>query len=238
VDEFYIGYQPKAPHSLSRYIFKVVLATFIVAASIAAVLVIAQRPFARSTFEYDRTRDFEGTLYEFPVPHVVFAADSGDLHGSAVLVAQGKHGADVSVKGLDGHRVSFQGKLIKREEATQVEMMSGSIHDLGAKTDGNDTGLGPNAYVTISGKIVDTKCFTGVMNPGVGKVHRACAARCLHGGIPAAVTKDGALYYLLDSSGRAFSPKWLSAHADKDVTVIGRETRFHGIPAIMADSIR
>jgi len=31
---------------------------------------------------------------------------------------------------------------------------------------------------------VDSKCYLGVMNPGSGKVHRDCAARCLSGGIP------------------------------------------------------
>jgi len=38
--------------------------------------------------------------------------------------------------------------------------------------------------VTLTGEIVDTKCHFGVMQPGSGKVHRACAARCIAGGIP------------------------------------------------------
>jgi hypothetical protein len=41
--------------------------------------------------------------------------------------------------------------------------------------------LGP---VTLIGEIVDSKCYLGVMNPGQGKVHRDCAARCISGGIP------------------------------------------------------
>ena len=36
----------------------------------------------------------------------------------------------------------------------------------------------------LSGEIVDGKCYLGVMNPGSGKVHRDCAARCLSGGVP------------------------------------------------------
>src|SRR5207244_430396 len=36
----------------------------------------------------------------------------------------------------------------------------------------------------LSGEIVDSKCYLGVMNPGSGKVHRDCAVRCLSGGIP------------------------------------------------------
>ena len=37
---------------------------------------------------------------------------------------------------------------------------------------------------TLTGEIVDSKCYLGVMNPGNGKVHRDCAVRCLSGGIP------------------------------------------------------
>ena len=45
--------------------------------------------------------------------------------------------------------------------------------------------------VTLRGEIVDSKCYLGVMNPGNGKVHRDCAARCISGGIPPAfVVKD------------------------------------------------
>ena len=36
----------------------------------------------------------------------------------------------------------------------------------------------------LNGEIVDGKCYLGVMNPGSGKVHRDCAARCLSGGVP------------------------------------------------------
>jgi hypothetical protein len=36
----------------------------------------------------------------------------------------------------------------------------------------------------LVGEIVDAKCFLGVMNPGDGKPHRACASLCIRGGIP------------------------------------------------------
>jgi hypothetical protein len=29
--------------------------------------------------------------------------------------------------------------------------------------------------MTLTGEIVDSKCYLGVMNPGQGKVHRDCA---------------------------------------------------------------
>jgi hypothetical protein len=52
--------------------------------------------------------------------------------------------------------------------------------------------------VAVTGEIVDSKCYLGVMNPGQGKVHRDCAARCLSGGIPPIfITTDGHEQFLL-----------------------------------------
>jgi hypothetical protein len=36
----------------------------------------------------------------------------------------------------------------------------------------------------LTGELVDTKCYFGVMRPATGKVHRGCAVRCLSGGVP------------------------------------------------------
>jgi hypothetical protein len=38
--------------------------------------------------------------------------------------------------------------------------------------------------MTLSGEIVDAKCYLGVMNPGEGTVHRDCAVACIRGGLP------------------------------------------------------
>jgi hypothetical protein len=53
---------------------------------------------------------------------------------------------------------------------------------------------------TLIGEIVDSKCFLGVMNPGQLTPHRACAIRCLSGGVPPVLLvrpKDGPAIYLL-----------------------------------------
>lgn len=54
--------------------------------------------------------------------------------------------------------------------------------------------------MTLTGEIVDPKCYFGVMNPAEGRAHRACAILCLRGGItPVFVAKDrtGATAHLL-----------------------------------------
>jgi hypothetical protein len=51
---------------------------------------------------------------------------------------------------------------------------------------------------------VDSKCYLGVMNPGQLTTHRACALRCISGGIPPVLlvrqTNGNPLYFLLVSS--------------------------------------
>lgn len=46
--------------------------------------------------------------------------------------------------------------------------------------DRNSTSLGMQ---TLRGEIIDPKCYFGAMNPGYGKPHLSCAARCISGGI-------------------------------------------------------
>jgi hypothetical protein len=53
---------------------------------------------------------------------------------------------------------------------------------------------------TLTGEIVDSKCFLGVMNPGQLTPHRACAIRCISGGVPPVLLvrqRDGPAIYLL-----------------------------------------
>ena len=36
----------------------------------------------------------------------------------------------------------------------------------------------------LSGEICDGKCYLGIMRPGVGLAHKACANLCVKGGVP------------------------------------------------------
>ena len=114
-----------------------------------------------------------------------------DKYSRYLLDAPGKHGADDLVATFDGKQVRLQGQLIYREGGTMVEIAPGSIAVIDATptVPATTRDLGT---VTLTGEIVDSKCYLGVMNPGQGKVHRDCAGRCLSGGIPPIfVTTDG-----------------------------------------------
>lgn len=103
-----------------------------------------------------------------------------------------------------------------------IEVMPDSIHPtrvsaaLMSSTGGD--------YVRIRGEIVDSKCHTGVMNPGRGKVHRDCAVRCLSGGVPPVLIEENVpnrLFLLTDADGKALDPATFLDKVAEPVTVAG-----------------
>jgi len=227
MSDFYIGYLPKAPTSLASFIRKVILGLGLLAVAVASVLVLSQMPFANSFFEFGKLRDFDGTIIAGPYPTLLVArpGDIGpaDKYSEYLLVAPGKHAADDLVAAFDGQPVHLQGQLIYRDGRTMIEVVPASIHATpGAVAAAQQAArdLGP---ATVIGEIVDSKCYLGVMNPGRGKVHRDCAARCLSGGIPPIfISADGRQQFLLvGPEGRALRPDSLREFIAEPITIHG-----------------
>jgi len=231
-DEFYVGYAPHPPPGLKRILVRVVLGLNAVAALLSVLLVFGQQRFAASAFEFQQYRDFQGILEEAPYPALLVrrpgAAEGIFPFSRYLLVAVGKHGASQLVSGLDGRKLRLRGSLIYRNGDTMIELAPGSVptpEDGGAIAAGA-TDLGA---VTLSGEIVDSKCYFGVMNPGNGKVHRDCAVRCISGGIPPAfIVKDAAgqtkTLLLAGADGRQLDNEVLDFVAEP-LTISGQLTK-------------
>jgi hypothetical protein len=238
--DFYVGYLPKAPTMLARFMRKVVIVLGLLAATAALVLVVGQMPFANSAFEYGKVRSFEGVVVTHPYPTLLVErpGDVGqqDKYSRYLLVAPGKHGADDLVASFDGKHVRLQGQLIYREGGTMVEIVPGSIAatDAGAAVPQSINDLGT---VTLTGEIVDSKCYLGVMNPGQGKVHRDCAARCISGGIPPIfATSDGREQFLLVGfDGRALGGDALREFTAEPITIQGERLETGSMPVLKID---
>ena len=89
---------------------------------------------------------------------------------------------------------------------------------------------------TLFGEIVDPKCDLGVMKPGNGRVHKACAQLCISGGIPPMlVCKDQAggevRYLVCDSEGNPMPQAWLPLVAEP-VQVSGEVFQTGGLLSI------
>jgi len=238
MNEFYVGYQPKAPAGIHRRIVAVVLLLMIVAGVAGAVFSRSQRTFASATFEYGSPRTFEGVVQLGPYPTLLVKrpgrVSADDEFSRYLLVATGKHGANQQLAPYDGAGVRLSGQLIYRDNLTMLELVSGSV----TKIPGAHTTVPESILIgtrSLVGEIVDTKCYLGVMNPGQGKVHRDCAARCISGGLPPALaTRDfngkPAILLLTDSANK---PLPLSEFIDR----VGQPVRVEGAVSKSGDML-
>ncbi|NUN96398.1 MAG: hypothetical protein HUU16_09510 [Candidatus Omnitrophica bacterium] len=186
--EFYVGYHPTAPSSLAGLNRNMALTVALGMATLMALGGGLQNPIDRGAFEFGVRRVFEGVLYETPLPVLRLTAPFllETEATSLLLVGFGKSGIPRFAQGHHGKKVRFEGSLIHRDNMTMVEMNAPeSFAVLGDPLPEEERprfeSLGE---ATLVGELVDTKCFFGVMRPATGKVHRACAIRCLSGGVP------------------------------------------------------
>lgn len=156
---------------------------------LALVLAALQGPFAPARFEYGEFRGYRGQLEWMPIPHLI-----ADGHRWP-LVAAGKQGLKGSTPGL----ATLRGALVQRGMIRMLEVETGSLRILRAASSPTPAPQSMGRAI-MTGEIVDAKCYLGVMNPGAGTVHRACARQCLAGGLPAAlVTAEGHFFWLSSS---------------------------------------
>lgn len=181
-DEFYVGYEAGMPPRMRRAVGGAIVAAVTVAISAAALFVSQQRPLADARFEFGRARTFEGYLSLTPAPMLlVREKDTTRPHW---LVSPGKFGPSLTLGTAAPGWVTVAGTLIEREQWRMIEIVPGSLRAI-------DSRAAPPAVTdpawrhrVLTGEIVDSKCFLGVMNPGERTVHRDCAVRCLAGGVP------------------------------------------------------
>jgi len=203
--EFYVGYQPKAPEGLARFRKRVGIVLVVGVIAAMTVLALAQRRLPGGEFDFGQPRTWEGVYYNTPVPMLVSAEDGNEP--SATVVGPYKYQVPGALIAQHGKRVRFEGTRIEAGGFRMIEV----THPESIETI-DDTSQPPperidGGEVTLSGELVDTKCFLGVMRPGQGKAHMACANVCLMGGIPPVfVVYDGdggsELLLLADANGR------------------------------------
>ena len=217
MSEFYVGYLP-VPPGLKRFARRIVAALGAAAAGVAILLVFEQSPFGPASFEYRDYRDFQGVLATKPYPALVVPGGTPWL-----LAGPGKRGF-AAPPGLDGRVVHLRGERIVNGPDRMLEVLGDAMSDAGPGDVPAEVELG---CAELTGEIVDSKCYFGVMNPGRGKVHRDCAARCLSGGIPPALL-------VRDAAGKTMTVlvanfrRELLEHVAEPVTLRGRLTRSAG----------
>jgi len=227
MNDFFVGYLP-VPPGIALFLRKVIPVLALLAVVVALLLVRGQGRYDQSSFEFGTLRTFEGVVTVQPYPALLVArpGDTGQVepYSRYLLVGAGKRGADDLIAGFAGKMVKLRGQLIYRAGLTMVEVEPGSVTAAEGPAKGLPGTKRDVGIVTVTGEIVDSKCYLGVMNPGRGKVHRDCASRCLSGGVPPIfITSDGRNQFLLaGTDGGRLRYEILRDFVAEPITVTGR----------------
>jgi len=242
-DEFYIGWQNQAPKGIGSHVRKAVFLLMMTAPLLSVVLVLTQRTIGNAVFEWGTIKTFSGILRTHPYPHLLVARPKSSSTPSAYyLVAPFKFGLKPeALAALEGKQVLLKGTLIYRGNQTMIETLPESLQ-LATVPSQMNTFATPNENLgrqTLVGEIVDSKCYLGVMNPGQLTPHRACAVRCISGGIPPVLlvrSKTGPpMYFLLVSGdGHAVNKEVLDMVAEP-VQITGEVERQGELLMLRAD---
>ena len=161
------------------------------------------------------THSVTGVLATDPYP-MIRMPDTTSPYGmrTVLVVAEGKCTSGLKLSDAAGGFVKADGVLIQRKERQMLEVPlfldqwlseapSAGSQPLSAElVTPTEEKLG---MARLKGAIMDSKCFFGVMRPGRGRTHKACASLCIRGGIPPsywARTKDGRESVLLMTDAR------------------------------------
>ena len=180
--DFYVGYFDPAPKRLGKFLRLVAAGALVVAVAAAVVTAAGQRELPATAFEYGTVRTFEGFVVADPYPSLI--VPRGPVSSRYLLVGPGKFGAGDLVEPLIGGWAALEGTLVYRDGQAMVQVEPGSVapaDGMAPPARGTDVDLGERY---VEGEIVGSKCYLGVMNPGSGIAHRACATLCIRGGIP------------------------------------------------------
>ena len=216
-DEFYIGYLPKAPKRITRFVKSVIGLLFLGLVLTAFILASNQKNISNGIYEYGNLTLLEGVLYKKPQPFLK-VLEGTDVEGKPVfknilLVNYGKFGALASLKKMEEKtgkdltkvKVKIRGTLIYHNGVTLLELTEKEEALQGFEaldeTEPYSRTTKNLGNLLLTGEIIDPKCYFGSMKPGQGKPHRSCAILCISGGIPpmyvVKTKNDQADYYLL-----------------------------------------
>ena len=233
---FFVGYL-NMPAALKKFYWPLVIMLIVFTGFAGYSLASLQKGVGPGVWQTTKLETIVGylTVDPYPVLHRIDPNDPAQIQ-SVLLVNQGKFSAEAVSASHQNSWVSITGVPIIRGGWTMLEVgssdnfVSSNPDDaalLQKVRDGViEHSLGP---VELTGEIADSKCFLGVMKPGEGSVHKACAEVCLIGGMPAMLIVRGddqlKYGYLLVQPDGAAASSMVAEKAAEQLTVSGELTR-------------
>lgn len=237
-DEFYIGWQDDAPAGFAKSALTFFIIVLVVSIGFVVFFTRTEVDFVDNYFDYGNLTEVKGRLVMEPVP-AVLAEENGTIK-TIPLVGFGKFGAgpvleeiNIQLKGdLSSYEVTIRGTYFEYQDKRWMELTEGEKSLVSFKSASRrlNRQITNQGNVTLSGEIVDPKCFFGVMNPATKAVHRSCARRCISGGIVPvlAIRENGKFvdYYLLDDTESTNLFKDILPYVGLPITISGSVTRY------------
>ena len=178
--DFYVGYLA-LPKRLRAVLIGLVALLFAIVA-FDAWLFATWQPAAGDGRWAETPTEYVGTLVRDPYP-MLRVMENGKLR-TYVVISEEKRGAEEALTGInDGATIKLNGYLIERAAMSMIQLAATDIRVENAPVV-PEPAREIHGQITLEGEIVDSKCWLGVMRPGEGQVHKACASLCIRGGIP------------------------------------------------------
>ena len=230
---FFVGYKDMPP-ALRRFYLPLTVLLLAFSGFVGFGIASLQKHDGHASWDTAKKVSMEGLLLvdPYPVLHRPNPARSGEIE-SVLLVGQGKYSAKTFAASHHQSLVSVSGFIIQRGGWTMLELTTAD--DIVAVEDVNQDSLAalkqlttakPLGETTLVGEVADSKCFLGVMKPGAGSVHKACAEVCLLGGIPAMLIVrgpgDNKYGYILTDPGGGSAAELIAESAAEEISVSGR----------------
>lgn len=230
-DDFFIGWA-KTPDVDRRFMLGAGLSIITGTAAVGIGIAARQRPVGPGTWAMGEVREWRGIAAAEPYG-MLRTRDLDGTERTALLACQRKCGVSAKIGALAGKPVVVKGSLIQRNAHAMIAVIDG-LDWIREDPEGSIDGLAfpdpePLMQVTLSGEIMDTKCWFGAMRPARGKIHKSCASLCIRGGLPPAFyvrdLQDQTALLVMTSGGYGHNTDLLPYVAEP-VSITGQVQRF------------
>ncbi len=226
-EPFFIGWDADVPRPLQRF---VVMAAAAIVIAMPLLALALGRASDAGAGDIVGDAAIAGILELKPYPLVRAAPDVAHPAGRALMLAgEGKYGVDASAMAFAGQPVEARGLLVKRGDLDMLLVAPDGVVRAAAPTAAPAPAPVQLGTWRVSGEICDGKCNAGVMRPGRGLAHKACASLCVSGGVPAVFVATapvaGASFLLLADKDGGPPPKAMFDLAAIPVSLEGQIER-------------
>jgi hypothetical protein len=178
-DAFFVGWSGRSALPLAGFLALVVMLLLAGLGGLALALGSTVNDPGGGDFTGDQA--LTGVLVADPYPVLLLDPDATHPAGHVVLLSGGgKRGVRPEAEPLAGMRVHAIGYGVKRGSLDMLLVDTLTA----APGDAPVPALVPLGTWRLTGEICDGKCMLGVMRPGTGLAHKACANICVGGGVP------------------------------------------------------